>query len=401
MQIKEQKQIKYKITNDDGDNIKDIKEVKQNIKLPQQAQQKQFKEKETTYDFKIKKINGKQYKAIPTSKGVENVEIIQRPKQDYLGEMYDTINQYDKDVWEQSEGFDCGIKSLNKMLLGIQPGFHVIGGDSNLGKSAFITQLEIGLINNNENIYLISFSLDDSAKDKISRSIAANKKIPINLAKNPKTFKDDANYQEMMVRREKGLNALKEQVPRYKVYDLTKTTIVEEIHKIVSVHKALLKSNKENKQIVITIDSFHDLSSTQKFPSENALHEYLASYLADLAIHENIAIIVTAELKKVYGNRRPMIDDIKGAGKIKYEAKSIMMVYNEVHYKGENASIYYSRKGIVEKQPVFEAHLAKNKFSEKKGRVFFYFFPDLSLMKEADSQASKGYSDLLYSGSDD
>jgi replicative DNA helicase len=354
--------------------------------------------KKSKYEYKVKKNKDGTYKEIPTSKGIKKVKIIEKPKERYKQEMFKDIEKFDKEVWTQGEGLKTGIKSIDKILLGIQPGFHMIAGDSNLGKSAFITQLEHGLITNNENIYLMSFSLDDPKKDKIARAIATANKIPINIIKNPKNFKDDPNFQAMMYRREKGLNDLKLKVDKYKITDLTETTDITKIHKKVREQKAYFESHGINKKIVVTIDSFHDLSTKESFYSDNALVEYMASYISDMAINENIAIIVTGELKKVYNYRRPMIDDIKGGGKIKYEAKSIILVHNEVHYKGENASIYYIRKSKKGKQPVFEANIAKNKFNDTKGTVFFEFFPDLSYMKESDDTATKQYTDLLYSG---
>ena len=34
--------------------------------------------------------------------------------------------------------------------------------------------------------------------------------------------------------------------------------------------------------------------------------------------------------------------------KIKYEAKAILLCYNEVHYKGENSNIYFTRNNNPE-----------------------------------------------------
>lgn len=83
--------------------------------------------------------------------------------------------------------------------------------------------------------------------------------------------------------------------------------------------------------------------------------------------------------------------------KIKYEAKAILLVYNEVHYKGENANIYFMRNNNPFKQPIFEVHFAKNKFNTFKGRVFFEFFPEMALMKECDDATQKNFTNQLYS----
>lgn len=86
---------------------------------------------------------------------------------------------------------------------------------------------------------------------------------------------------------------------------------------------------------------------------------------------------------------------LKGV-KIKYEAKAVLMVYNEVHYKGESADVYFLRSNNPLKQPVFEVHFAKNKIHSFKGRCFFEFFPEMARLEESDAQATKTYSSLIF-----
>mgnify|MGYP002514940018 CR=1 FL=1 len=94
-------------------------------------------------------------------------------------------------------------------------------------------------------------------------------------------------------------------------------------------------------------------------------------------IQYNIPLVCTAEMKKINGDRRPILDDIRECVKIKYEAKAIILVYNEVHYKGESSEIFFNRNGYMMKQPVLELHFAKNKISSFKGRLFYEFYPEL------------------------
>lgn len=74
-----------------------------------------------------------------------------------------------------------------------------------------------------------------------------------------------------------------------------------------------------------------------------------------------------------------------------------MLVYNEAHYKGESAEVYFERSGFKEKQPVLELHFAKNKISSFKGRLFFEFFPEMALIHESSEKASKAYLNKVYS----
>lgn len=83
--------------------------------------------------------------------------------------------------------------------------------------------------------------------------------------------------------------------------------------------------------------------------------------------------------------------------KIKYEAKAIILVYNEVHYKGEASEIFFHREGYQMKQPVLELHFAKNKISSFKGRLFYEFYPELSRLEEPDADSIRRYAGLVYS----
>ena len=82
--------------------------------------------------------------------------------------------------------------------------------------------------------------------------------------------------------------------------------------------------------------------------------------------------------------------------KIKYEAKAILLVYNEVHYKGDGADIFYMKNNNPFKQPIFEVHFAKNKFGTYKGRNFFEFYPEMAYMKECDPATQKTYSQIIF-----
>ena len=127
------------------------------------------------------------------------------------------------------------------------------------------------------------------------------------------------------------------------------------------------------------------------------LFRSIAQWGADLAINYDIPVVCTAELKKLYANRRPALDDIREAVKIKYEAKAILLLYNEVHYKGESSDVYFLRNGNPLKQPVVEVHFAKNKIHSFKGRCFFEFFPEMARLEESDAMATKTYNSLIFS----
>lgn len=319
-----------------------------------------------------------------------------KPTEDYELAMWNTLDNFETNAWQSKNvgiksGFDCVDKAFEG---GLFPGFIILAGDSNLGKSAFITQLAWGIVQNNNDVYVMDFSLDDAMPDKLARVAACSGRLIINAVKTPLNY---ANYPLMLVRRKNAILNLRAHVDRYRAYDSTFSTFVEDIEKEIEEKLIYFDANNINKKLVVCIDNFHDLNLASH-PSLDGKEKFdkLAQWCSDLAIKHNITIICSAELKKINGTRRPQLDDIREAVKIKYEAKAVLLVYNEVHYKGDAADIFYMKQGCPYKQPVFEVHFAKNKFGTYKGRAFFEFYPEMAYMQECNPVAQKNYAQIIF-----
>ena len=240
----------------------------------------------------------------------------------------------------------------------------------------------------------MDFSLDDAMPDKLARVAACSGRLIINAVKTPLNY---MNYPLMLIRRKNAILNLRANVDKYRAYDSTFSTYIEDIEKEIQDKLIYFDANGINKKLVVCIDNFHDLNiSSQPGLQDKSKFDFLAQWCADVAIKYNITIVCSAELKKLNGNRRPQLDDIREAVKIKYEAKAILLVYNEVHYKGDGADIFYMKNNNPFKQPIFEVHFAKNKFGTYKGRNFFEFYPEMAYMKECDPATQKTYSQIIF-----
>ena len=320
----------------------------------------------------------------------------QKPTEDYELAMWNTLDNFESNAWQAKNvgiktGFDCVDKAFEG---GLFPGFIILAGDSNLGKSAFITQLAWGIVENNSDVYVMDFSLDDAMPDKLARVAACSGKLIINAVKTPLNY---MQYPLMLIRRRNAILNLRAHVDQYRAYDSTFSTFIEDIEKEIEEKLVYFDAQGINKKLVVCIDNFHDLNIMSKpgLQDKNKFDE-LAQWCSDLAIKHNIVVICSAELKKLNGNRRPILDDIREAVKIKYEAKAVLLVYNEVHYKGDGADVFFMKQGNPFKQPIFEVHFAKNKFGTYKGRAFFEFYPEMAYMKECDPTAQKTYSQIIF-----
>lgn len=332
---------------------------------------------------------------------VDQKNVLKAPKglRDYEVEQWEILNDFEEKSWNSmNKGLTTGFKGIDDAIGGLQTGFHVIGGDSNIGKTSFISQMAWNVATLNPDAYVLDFSLDDPLLDKVSRIIAAGQKVLINAVKSPKKYK---KYPNMLKRRAAGLKQLRDMVDCYKTYDADHSSDVQKIKDTIKRHIVELKQAGEKRKVVVFIDNFHDLTTEAKEAqgSDKAKYTYLADFIGDMATELDVPIICSAEFKKINGFRRPSIDDLREAVKIKYKAKSVMLCYNEVSLKGEAAAVYFEKAGDPEKQAVFEVQFAKNKYSKFKGRVFFEGYPEMAYFIQADDASSKHYNNVIYSNS--
>lgn len=312
-------------------------------------------------------------------------------------EMFNKIIEFEDNAHNpHTKGFTTGFDAIDMALDKLQTGFHIIAGDSNMGKSGFISHMAWNVSQLNDDAYVIDFSLDDPLRDKIPRVVGCSSMCTINAVRDPIKY---AQYPDMIKRRDEGMQKLIDAVDRYAIYDSNFSCLVEDIEDKIKEVKIELSANGIKKRVCVFIDNFHDLDSNHPDSkgSDKAKYDYLAQKVSDMATQLDVPIVCTAEFRKLNGFRRPTVDDIRESVKIKYEAKSIMLIYNEVSVKGEAAQIFYQLNNRPEKQPVFEVKFGKNKYSSFKGRSYFYFFPEMAYFKPVNDNDIKTFNQLLFS----
>lgn len=327
---------------------------------------------------------------------VENLLDIQK-------EMLNTIEYVDDYSWKKGElgGLDWGIDAFNKAFDGLQPGLIMIAGQPNIGKSALCMNLAWTIARSNKEVtekkpnkaYVIYFSLDDNDTELLPRFIAIDQKIPINVVKAPKKYEEDI---VSMSRREQGIKNLKGMLDHFKIIDSKQGTSIEFIEEQIKRHQMELQIKDETYKIVAIVDNFHDITvDGQNFASENKRFDHIAGEISRICTMFDIPFICTGEFRKLNGNRRPVVDDVRETVKIAYEAKAILLCYNEVGIRGDASSIYWQKPGVEDKQPVMEIKIGKNKYASFKSRIFFEFMPAMSYLKEVPIEGVKRYNQMI------
>jgi replicative DNA helicase len=318
--------------------------------------------------------------------------------------MLQTIAEVDDYSWKRGEmgGLDWGYENFNKAFEGLNTGVHLIAGQSNVGKSGICIQLALQIAKANlittperpKKAFVVYFSLDDSNNELMPRIVAIDQRIPINAVRFPKKYQDDANYME---RRTIGFENLKNLTDHIAMHDVNDGSDIEYIEETAEKYFVELQKISEEYQLVLIIDNFHDVTVRDvKFGSDsNGKYDFIADRLTRIATKFDCPIICTAEFRKLNGNRRPILDDIRESTKIVYEAKAILLCYNEVGLRGQQANIFWQSPDVTDKRPVFEAHVGKNKFGSYKGRMFFEFVPEMSYFREVVPAAAIQYAQRI------
>lgn len=331
---------------------------------------------------------------------------IQNPP--FVSEMIKKIEEVDLYAWNRgTTGLDFGFENLNKAFNGLNTGLMLFAGGSNTGKSAVLLQLMWQIIKKNQHItedhpkkaFCLYFSLDDSNNELMPRVVAIDQKMQINQVLFPKSHEKEPI---VMQKREEGIQQLKENVRYFAMKDANDGSSIEHIERSMHSYQEQLEMMAPGEyRLVVFIDNFHDITvETPGYAEDNARFDYVSGRLNELAIEYDAPMICSAEFRKINTNKRPNLEDIKSTGKITYEAKSIVLVFNEVGVKEGQAEVYWemtdsTNPDVPRKMPVFEMHIAKNKFSSYKGRQFLRFVPEMASFFEVPPEEAQLYQQMM------
>lgn len=232
-----------------------------------------------------------------------------KPTVDYEIDTWNAIDNFENKVWsKKADGIKTGFNLIDKGFdHGLHPGFIIIAGEANIGKSIVLSQMAHQIVENNDNVFVMDFSLDDAMPDKLSRIVACSNKILINSVKNPKAY---TKYPLMLARRKQGMIKLRTMINKYKPYDASFSTYIEDIEE--EIIKMKVNFDGTDTQLVVCIDSFHDLN-IKKSPNlqDKQKYDLLAQWCADISIKYDIILLCTGELRKLNSTARPTPDALR------------------------------------------------------------------------------------------
>ena len=307
------------------------------------------------------------------------------------------LSDWDRSVWNR-QGNLLGLKAdkfplFVKKMDGIQNMFYILAGDTNLGKTTLLLNLAMDMLQSNENLFILFFSIDDSLGQLLPRIVSLNTGVPINAIANPKfkiKLREDLSEEEkekLLRLRGEEIERLKSISDRFAIKEESEAKRIEQLSKYIKIYKKL----SEGKQLVVFIDNLHRLTSYKKAETRE-LFMMISDQLKYWKNQYDIPVIATAELRKTNTVKRPIGDDIKETKDLQFDADFVGLLYND-YYKNPNTSLKFVRNVNSEDAygPIVELNVIKNKTSSFKSRLYYKFYPEISKFTECTENERQEY----------
>jgi replicative DNA helicase len=254
-------------------------------------------------------------------------------------------------------------KALAKNIDGVQPGFYVVGAETNAGKTAFLCNLTLDLLDSNLDVSGIYFSLDDNKDVILNRFLSINTGIPLNQVQRPQTSDKHKNMLQG------GYSYL------FNLAD-SERLFVKDASEIADIDDLRLEIKRRmSRKLFVIIDGLYNLDVGGTGADIRKENIERANELKSIADAYRIPVICTGELRKKERNapadRAPSIDDLMETGKFAYNANLVLLLYPD---KWEDYN--------TEDEPLLNLKYAKNKLSHVRTTETIKFIRKTSQVEE-------------------
>ena len=337
---------------------------------------KTFEDNKQPEPVSIYELVGKELKQLELRN--EDKEIVQA--EDFFTVMVEDLNEFEEKSWSKGNGYKTPkFPMISDKLEGLDSGLYLLPAESNAGKSAMMMNIVEDLVMCQENkLFGLYFSLDDSKHEIIPRLIAMREGIRIGTVAKPQRAQNmiNENHEEAqllideLAKREAGINNLKANSNRFMIVDSTKVKTLDEMKAYIERVYNYVKAIDPEMNLVVAIDSIKDirLDDHYNIKTTNEASDFIAREVKHWTVEFDMPIFSSVHLRKLNGNRRPTLDDLKDSNVLVYEASVIWLLFNDVSKNKQGAKIFHRLENQEEKLPIIEFDWAKNKKSSYKGR---------------------------------
>ncbi len=289
-------------------------------------------------------------------------------------------------------GYPCGFNFYDQRMENVQPGLHLVGGISNIGKTAWMTQVALRLAEMNPSLFVLYASIDDDLLSTIPRVVANLGSVPINQVKNPMKYIHETSLSQdekdkLWARRQLGnKRLLKLAKNNLAIIDINDVSKMHEIEKEIHIFQEVT-----GKTVCLFLDNFHKVRMDGiKDTRERFTHA--SEELKRITSQNGMITFATVELRKLGHDGRPCVEDIKESVDIGYDAQTVHLLHQDFHSKNGTTELKFMDGRLPGKElPILEVAVVKNKISGYKGRIYYKFFPDYMHFDECDAYEQEKY----------
>lgn len=299
--------------------------------------------------------------------------------------------------YDDSKRIRFGFEDMDGYFVGMDEGTVFIFGAANAGKSSYQLNLMLRAVAKSPDLTVLDFTLDDSRNLRLYRAVGILGKAPTTMIKCPDAFSSPQMVEQYEERMKHGWELLRKYKNRYIVCAADINPAYANIEVIEQVIDTV-RTERPDGRLLVAIDSFDNMNIKGRSTDKIEREEYISNKLKNISNIYKAPIFMTGHIRKA-GMRRPSIEDLKGSGGKGFDAMAAIAIYNDVSRDGEAANVFWDgsdERGLVVKKPILEANVVKNKYMDKKGTTFFYFFPDQGRIQECEPGQQGIYRSMVY-----
>lgn len=247
----------------------------------------------------------------------------------------DITSELLEEAEKESEVLNTGFKNMGEKIVYERGDLAIIAGRPAMGKTAYMLQKLINLLDQGKNVVLISCEM--SRKQLIKRMISNLGKLSLGRIKNLKNLKYFTKEEN-----EKWALAIA------KLNNYTNLRIIDTQGKndIATLQSDIIKSEKELGGLDFIMLDYIQLVRTNKKSSRYEEVTEVSMWAKNSARQFNCVFIALAQLSRSVeqrADRRPMLSDLKESGQLEQDASVIQFLYRDEYYNEDTEF-----KGVLE-----------------------------------------------------
>jgi len=305
----------------------------------------------------------------------------------------DSQKSYQESKDGKFSGFILGphLKNLQDVLCGEwkKDVWLCLPGKPNCGKTSLACKIayEIARHKIENNAVVIYHSIDDTSEQIMPKFIClaeGTRKLTLNQVSDPmyhvSLLETDEAKAALLDRRETGYSIVRDLIldGRLIIKDTNDGSSLAYADRLIKYYKAKFPE----RNIVYILDNFHkqkDFQAAAK-QDERVRFKNISNIMKGLATSNHCCVITTVEYKKVERGRKATNEDMAETGQIEYDANFVAHVRNEMHERGDQATLTFVADvdGQPTKLPIIELDIGKNKITSFKNKLYLNFYPSSS-----------------------